>query len=75
MKTNQCHKPFPPPQKKNVKWGWCAAMTLRQYLVCRECIKVAQHWHTPSGLKGSLKIETKHSSIGNRRKTTWRHNP
>jgi hypothetical protein len=27
------------------KWGWCAAMTLRQYLVCRECRKVAQHWY------------------------------
>jgi hypothetical protein len=25
------------------KWGWCAAMTLRQYLVCCECRKVAQH--------------------------------
>jgi hypothetical protein len=25
------------------KWGWRAAMTLRQYLVCRESRKVAQH--------------------------------
>jgi hypothetical protein len=29
----------PPPQY--AKWGWCAAMTLRQYLVGRECRKVA----------------------------------
>jgi hypothetical protein len=36
------HPSPPPPQY--VKWGWCAAMTLRQYLVCRECRKVAQHW-------------------------------
>jgi hypothetical protein len=33
---------LPPPQY--AKWGWCAAITLRQYLVCRECRKVAQHW-------------------------------
>jgi hypothetical protein len=38
--ANQCHNP-PPPQY--AKWGWCATMTLRQYLVCRECRKVAQH--------------------------------
>jgi hypothetical protein len=31
----------PPPQY--AKKGWCAAMTLRQYLVCRERRKVAQH--------------------------------
>jgi hypothetical protein len=35
------HPPPRPPQY--AKWGWCAAMTLRQYLVCRECRKVAQH--------------------------------
>jgi hypothetical protein len=32
-----------PPSSQYAKWGWCAAMTLRQYLVCRECRKVAQH--------------------------------
>jgi hypothetical protein len=32
------------PPTQYAKWGWCAAMTLRQYLVCRECRKVAQHW-------------------------------
>jgi hypothetical protein len=31
---------FPP---QYVKWGWYAAMTLRQYLEYRECRKVAQH--------------------------------
>jgi hypothetical protein len=39
--ANQCHKPSPPSKYAN--WGWCAAMTLRQYLVCRECRKVEQH--------------------------------
>jgi hypothetical protein len=34
------HLPLPP---QHAKWGWCAAMTLRQYLVHRECRKVAQH--------------------------------
>jgi hypothetical protein len=33
------HLPPPPPQY--AKWGWCATMTLRQYLVCRECRKFA----------------------------------
>jgi hypothetical protein len=32
-----------PPLPQYAKCGWCAAMTLRQYLVCRECRKVAQH--------------------------------
>jgi hypothetical protein len=36
--------PPPPPPPQYAKWGWCAAMTLRQYLVCRECRKFAQHW-------------------------------
>jgi hypothetical protein len=45
--ANQCHKPSPPPHTQYAKWGWCAAMTLRRYLVCRECRKVAQHWLTP----------------------------
>jgi hypothetical protein len=40
--ANQSNKP-PPPPLQYAKWGWCAAMTLRQYLVCRECRKVAQH--------------------------------
>jgi hypothetical protein len=40
--ANQCHKPSP-PSSQYAKWFWCAAMTLRQYLVCRECRKVAQH--------------------------------
>jgi hypothetical protein len=35
--------PSPPHPPQYAKWGWCAAMTLRQYLVCRECRKVAQH--------------------------------
>jgi hypothetical protein len=43
----QCHKPSPPPPPQYAEWGWCAALTLRQYLVCRECRKVAQHWSTP----------------------------
>jgi hypothetical protein len=34
---------LPPSPTQYSKWGWCAAMTLRQYLVCRECRKVAQH--------------------------------
>jgi hypothetical protein len=36
------HLSPPPPQY--AKLGWYAAMTLRQYLVCRECRKVAQYW-------------------------------
>jgi hypothetical protein len=36
---------LPPPPPQVCKMGWCAAMTLRQYLVCRECRKVAQHWY------------------------------
>jgi hypothetical protein len=32
-----------PPSPQYAKRGWCAAMTLRQYLVCREGRKVAQH--------------------------------
>jgi hypothetical protein len=47
--VNQCHKPSPPPQLQHAKWSWCTAMTLRQYLVCRECRKFAQHWFKPSG--------------------------
>jgi hypothetical protein len=31
-----------PPSPQYAKWGWCAAMTLQQNLVCRECRKVAQ---------------------------------
>jgi hypothetical protein len=42
--VNKCHKPFPPPPPPQyAKWGWCAAVTLGQYLVFRECRKVAQH--------------------------------
>jgi hypothetical protein len=35
----------PPPPPQYAKLGWCAAMTLRQCLVCRECRKVAEHWY------------------------------
>jgi hypothetical protein len=43
--AKKCNKPSPPPPPPTqyAKWGWCAAMTLRQYFVCRECRKVAQH--------------------------------
>jgi hypothetical protein len=37
------HLSPPPPPPQYAKWGWCAALTLRQYLVCRECSKVVQH--------------------------------
>jgi hypothetical protein len=36
--------PSPPLPPQYAKWDWCAAMTLRQYLVCRECRKVVQHF-------------------------------
>jgi hypothetical protein len=43
--ANLCHKPSPSPPfpPQYAKWGWWAAMTLRQYFVCRECREVAQH--------------------------------
>jgi hypothetical protein len=37
------HLPPPHTHTQKAKRGWCAAMTLQQYLVYRECRKVAQH--------------------------------
>jgi hypothetical protein len=47
-KQSQKTTPPPPPPPQYAKWGWCAAVTLRQYLVCRECRKVAQHCFRPN---------------------------
>jgi hypothetical protein len=45
-----------PPPPQYAKLGWCAAKTLRQYLVFRECRNVAQHCYKriPAGAKESL---------------------
>jgi hypothetical protein len=43
LESNTSIHPSPPPPQY-AKRGWCATMTLRQYLVCCDCRKVAQHW-------------------------------
>jgi hypothetical protein len=41
--THPSLPPPPPTPEQYAKCGWCAAMTLWQYLVCRKCRKVAQY--------------------------------
>jgi hypothetical protein len=47
---NAINLSLPPLPLQYAKLGWCAAMTLRQYLVCRECRKVAQDWYIKQNL-------------------------